>query len=556
MYILGISCFMSDAAAAILKDGELIAAAEEERFTRKKHDGNFPKNAIDFCLKKADITYKDLDYVGFYFKPWYNFHKRLFQVFLHMPDSLRIGTSQGGVWLKMLMIKKYVREHFNIKGKPPFKFIHVEHHLAHAASSFFVSPFEEAAILTMDESGEYTSIMFSYGVGNKIKKLRSIGHPHSVGSMYKYVTRYLGFPKVGEEGKVMGLAPYGRPGISLDRLIAKRGLDKFCLNMKYFIYYQGVSKRFLKDFGPPRIPELAIEKKHEDMAYALQRLTEDIALGFAGYLSDKTKSKNICLGGGVALNCVMNGRILAESSFKNIYVQPAASDAGGAIGAAFYIYNNVLGNKRTFVMRNTFVGPSYTEDEIKRFLDSVGAKYEYRSDITKVTAQLISDGKIVGWFHGGMEFGPRALGARSILADARRKDMKDIVNKRVKHREPFRPFAPSVLKEDAHLYFENVVDSPFMLLTFQVKENMRDVIPAITHVDNSARVQTVDKEVCPKYWDLINNFKQITGVGVVLDTSFNVRGEPMVCSPEDAYCCYIKTELDCLVLENFLLRKN
>lgn len=555
MYILGISCFMSDAAASLIKDGELVCAAEEERFTRNKHDGNFPANAIDFCLKEAGITYKDLNYVGFYFKPWHQFHKRLFQVARYLPGSLAIGKGQGGVWFKMLDIKKYVRSHFNIKGRFPFKFVFVEHHLAHAASSFFVSPFEEAAILTMDESGEYTSILFSRGIGNKIKKLHYIGHPHSVGSLYKYVTNYLGFPRIGQEGKVMGLAPYGRPGINLDVLVSRMSGDTFRLNMKYFTYYQGVSKRFIEEFGPPRQPDAPMEKRHEDIAYALQDLTERIGLGFAGHLNKVTGSKNICLGGGVALNCVMNGKILAESPFKNVYVQPAASDAGGAIGAAFYIYNHILGNKRGDIMRHTFFGKGYTEAEIKSFLDSKGVKYEYRPDIAKVTAQLIADGKIIGWFNGKMEFGPRALGGRSILADPRRKEMKDILNKKVKHREPFRPFAPSVLKEDAERYFDGVTDSPFMLLTFPVKKEMRDVIPAITHVDNSARVQTVDKDVCPKYYELINEFKKITGVGVILDTSFNVKGEPIVCSPADAYNCYTGTQLDCLVMENFLLSK-
>lgn len=556
MYILGISCFMSDAAAALIKDGELIAAAEEERFTRKKHDGNFPKNAIDFCLKEAGITYKGLDYVGFYFKAWHNFHRRMLSVLQNIPHSLMVSGDKGNRWFSMLIIKHYLARHFNIRvSEFPFKFIFVEHHLAHAASTFFVSPFEESAILTMDECGEYESILFSYGKENKITKLHYIGHPHAVGVLYRYVTNYLGFPKIGQEGKVMGLAPYGRAGISLDKVISKRDGKDFRLNMDYFRYYRGVSRKFIREFGPARTPDAVIEKRHEDIAYALQNLTEEIALGFADYLHKVTKSENLCLGGGVALNCVMNGRLLAESPFKKICVQPAAGDAGGSIGAAFYVYNHILGNKRKFKMVHTALGPQYSEKEIKEMLDTYGAKYEYCSDITKVTAELIAAGKIIGWFQGRMEFGPRALGQRNILADPRIKEMKDILNKKVKHRESFRPFAPSVLKEDRDIYFENATDSPFMLLTFPVKKEARAIIPAVTHVDNSARVQTVDREACPKYWELINNFKKITGVGVLLDTSFNVKGEPIVCSPEDAYNCYLKTGLDCLVLENFLLVK-
>lgn len=557
MYILGISCFMSDAAAALIKDGELIAAAEEERFTRKKHDGNFPKNAIDFCLKEAGITYKDLDYAGFYFKAWHNFHKRMFSVLQNIPHSLIVSGVKANRWFDMLTIKNHLSRHFKIKGNDfPFKFIFVEHHLAHAASSFFVSPFEESAILTMDECGEYESILFAYGNGNKINKIRSIGHPNAVGVLYRYVTNYLGFPKIGEEGKVMGLAPYGRPGISLDKVVSKRDGKDFRLNMDYFRYYRGVSRKFIKEFGLPRQPDTIIEKRQEDIAYALQNLTEEIALGFADYLYKVTKSENLCLGGGVALNCVMNGRLLAESPFKKIYVQPAAGDAGGSIGAAFYIYNHILGNKRRFEMHHTALGPQYPEKEIKEMLDTYGAKYEYHPDITQITAHLLASGKIVGWFQGRMEFGPRALGQRSILADPRIKEMKDILNKKVKHRESFRPFAPSVLNEDKDIYFERAVDSPFMLLTFPVKKEARTIIPAVTHVDNSARVQTVDKTICQKYWELIDNFKKITGVGVLLDTSFNIKGEPIVCSSEDAYKCYLKTGLDCLVLENFLLVKD
>jgi len=557
MYILGISCFMSDASAALIKDGELIAAAEEERFTREKHDGDFPANAIDFCLKVTGITYKDIDYVGFYFKAWHNFHKRMFSVIQNMPHSLIVSAVKGNRWFSMLAIKHYLARHFKIRVREfPFKFIFVEHHLAHAASSFFVSPFEESAILTMDECGEYESILFSHGKRNKIAKIHSIGHPHAIGVLYRYVTNYLGFPKIGQEGKVMGLAPYGRPGITLDKVVSKKDAEGFRLNMDYFSYYRGVSRKFIKEFGPARAPDAPLEKRHEDIAYALQNLTEEITLGFADYLYKVTNSKNLCLGGGVALNCVMNGRLLAESPFKNIYVQPAAGDAGGSIGAAFYIHSHILGNNRGFVMRHTALGPQYSEQEIRQMLDANGAKYEHCQDIAQAAAGLLASGKIVGWFQGRMEFGPRALGNRSILADPRIKEMKDILNKKVKHRESFRPFAPSVLKEDKDIYFERITDSPFMLLTFLVRYEARQVIPAVTHVDNSARVQTVDRDVCPEYWELINNFKKITGVGVLLDTSFNVKGEPIVCSPSDAYKCYLKTGIDCLVLENFLLVKD
>jgi len=556
MYVLGFSCFMSDAAAALIRDGEIIVAVEEERLTRKKHDGSFPKNAIDYCLKKEGITFKDLDYVGYYFKPLHDFHKRAYQVIRHIPKSLSPGVEQGGKWFTILKVQSYLKGHFGIKnGRTPYKFIFVEHHLAHASSSFMVSPFDESGILTMDESGEYTAVQFAHGKGNKINKVRSIGHPHSVGELYKSVTNYLGFPHVGDEGKVMGLSPYGKSGVAIDKLVAKLDRNKFKLDMSYFDYYKGVSKKFKNEFGPAREKNTKINTRHEDIAYALQKTTENIGLNFADQVHELTGSRNICLAGGVALNCVMNGRILAESKFENVFVQPAANDAGGAIGAAFYIYNNFLEKERKYVMRHTFIGPDYSEGDIRAFLDSKGAKYEYRKDITKRAAKLIADGKIIGWFSGKMEFGPRALGGRSILADPRRDEMKDILNSRVKHREGFRPFAPSVLKEDASLYFENSAESPFMLFTFQVKEGMKKVIPAITHVDGSARVQTVDKNLIPKYWELINNFKKITGIGVLVNTSFNIKGEPIVCSPEDAYNCYINTGIDCLVLENFLLTK-
>ena len=548
---------MSDSAAAIVKDGKLLAACEEERIVRKKHYGEFPFGAIKYCLNAAEISIGDIDHVAYFINPRYQFFHRMFEIVQFLPESLSLYSEYGGKWFKMNQIKKHIKKRFDIKRKLPFEFHFVEHHLAHAASSFLLSPFDDAAILTMDESGEYTSTQFAVGHKNIIRKLGFVGHPHSVGSLYKAVTRYLGFYSVGDEAKVMGLSSYGHAYTDIFKLVKVLKKNKFKLNLPYFsLYAKDLSNKFIHEYGPPRVPETILTQKHKNIAAGLQVLTEMIALEFCEYLHSKTKSKNICIAGGVGLNCVMNGRILRESRFENIYVQPAANDAGGAIGSAFYVYNCILGKGRTFEMEHTYYGPERTEEEIEKYFRKKNVPFEKHENIEEITAKLLSQSKIIGWFQGKMEFGPRALGNRSILADPRKAEMKDRLNKRVKHREPFRPFAPSVLYEDKDLFFEEATSSPFMLIVFKVKKDKQKIIPAVTHVDGTARVQTVEKNINPKYWKLINEFKKISGIGVILNTSFNVRGEPVVCGIEDALNCFYKTEIDYLVAGKYLVSKN
>ena len=557
MIVLGISCYMSDAAAALVGDGKIIAACEEERFTRKKHDGNFPLNAIQYCLDEAEINISQVDHVAYYIDPWYQFGNRMLEVARFLPASLSLASGYGGKWKNMLFIRNDFRKCFGLNGKLPFSFHFVEHHLAHAASTFLVSPYEESAILTMDESGEFTSTLFSHGTGKKINKLDYLGHPHSVGSFYKAVTGYLGFPKQYQEGKVMGLASYGEPDQRVGKLVKTLNRNKFKLDLSYFgLYASEVSQKFRDEFGTSREAEGPITKHEEDVAAGLQEVTEEIGLEFSKYLCEKTGSKNICLAGGVALNCVMNGRILRETPFENIYVQPAASDAGGAVGAAFYTYFQESGAKREFMMDTTYYGPGFSDDELEAYLKKQGIAYTRHENIEEVAAGLLNQQKIIGWFQGRMEFGPRALGNRSILADPRQAEMKDIINEKVKHREGFRPFAPSCLEEDKDVYFEAAAVSPFMLLVFYVKPDKRSVIPAITHVDGTARVQTVNQNQNKRYWNLINEFKKLSGVGVVLNTSFNVRGEPIVCTAEEAYNCFLITEMDCFVAGKCLVQKD
>jgi carbamoyltransferase len=561
MYILGISCFYHDAAACLIKDGEVIAAASEERFTRKKYDESFPINVIKYCLREANITISNISYIGFYDKPFLKFERILSTYLSVFPRGLFSFYSAIPMWLKKkLWIPYIIKKELNYKGK----IIFIEHHMSHAASSFFVSPFEKAAILTLDGVGEWETGTKGIGEGNKITLTHYINFPHSLGLLYSAFTYYLGFRVNSAEYKVMGLASYGKP--TYYDLIKKEMVDikedgSFKLNMKYFAYHYGLvmtNKRFNKLFGgSPRKPESEATERQQNIAASIQKITEEIVLKMVNSLYKETGINNLCLAGGVALNCVVNNKIWQETPFKNIFIQPAAGDAGGAVGVAFYIWNSILRNPRKFFWQDNYLGPQFSEDEIKNFLDERKIPYTEleEKELTKKVAKLIADGAIIGWYQGRMEWGPRALGNRSVLADPRRTDMKELVNKMIKFREEFRPFAPSMLEEYAGDYLDMNIPSPYMLFTAHVKEEKKKVIPAVTHVDGTSRHQTVNKEQNPLYYGLINEFYKLTGVSVVLNTSFNLRSEPIVLSPADAYLCFMRSGLDYLVIDKFLLDK-
>lgn len=567
MYILGISAFYHDSAAALLKDGELVAAASEERFTRKKHDPGFPSNAIRFCLNYAGITAKDLAYVGFYDKPFVKFERLISTYVEFFPRGLASFVKAIPVWLsEKLWIKSRIQEELGYEGEVLFG----EHHMSHAASAFLVSPFKEAAILTVDGVGEWSTATRGVGRDRQIELYHEIRFPHSLGLLYSAFTYYLGFKVNSAEYKVMGLAPYGEP-IYVDKvreLIDVKEDGSFTMNMKYFAYPYGLTmtnRRFHELFGGPPFPrEKKPTKKQMDIAASIQKVTEDIMLKLANQLYKDTRLRYLCMAGGVALNCVANGHILRKCPFEDIWVQPAAGDAGGAVGVAFYIWNTVLGNRRTYRMKTAYYGPEYSTDEIRKFLDDIGAPYRElgRQDLLEETARLIEEQKVVGWFQGRMEFGPRALGSRSILGDARNPDMQKTMNLKIKFRESFRPFAPTVLHEKASEWFEfdnTRHESPFMLLVAQVRPdryvNGRSMIPSVTHVDGSARLQTIKREDNPLYYDLLKTFERRTGCPVIINTSFNVRGEPIVCTPQEAYTCFMRTNMDALVMDRFVLYK-
>lgn len=561
MYILGISCFYHDSAACLLKDNEIIAAAQEERFTRKKHDFEFPKNAIDYCLKEANIGIDDIDYVGFYDKPFIKF-ERILETYLSVaPRGLKSFIQAIPLWIKQkLWMSDLIKKELGYKGK----IIFTEHHQSHVASAFFASPFDEAAILTIDGVGEWATATYGIGKDNEIELTHEIKFPHSLGLLYSAFTYYLGFKVNSGEYKVMGLAPYGEPkyyDLIMDNLIDIKDDGSFKLNMKYFAYTHDLkmtNKKFDELFGyPRREPESKLEKHQFDIAMSIQKVTEEVMLRMANHLYEETGLKNLCMAGGVALNCVANGRILRETPFKNIFIQPAAGDAGGAFGVASFIYYPWLGNKRNPPeFFNPYIGPEFSNEEIRKFLDKKEVIYRElnRDNLLKQTARLIADKQVIGWFQGRMEWGPRALGNRSIIADPRDPEMRDIVNLKIKFRESFRPFAPAVLLEKLSEFFDLDCPSPYMLLVAQVRENKR-VIPAVTHVDGSARIQTIAREDNPLYYDLINEFYKLTGVPVIINTSFNVRGEPLVCTPVDAYKCFMRTKMDYLVMGNFLMDK-
>ena len=586
MNIIGISCFYHDSAACLIRDGEIIGAVQEERFTRKKHDFNFPINSINWCLKEGGVTAEDLDFVVFYDKPFIKFERILETSLSYAPSGIRQFILGMPLWLKQkLWIPELIRKELNYKGKILF----TEHHESHAASAFYPSPFKEAAFLTMDGVGEWDTASFGIGNDNDIKMLYTLRFPHSLGLLYSAFTYYTGFKVNSGEYKLMGLAPYGESkytDLILDNLIDLKEDGSFKLNMKYFGYCNGLkmtNRRFEKLFGgPARIPETRITQKDMDIAASIQKVTEEIMLRMVRHVYKVTGQDKLCLAGGVALNCVGNGRILREGPFKEVWTQPASGDAGGALGAALLVWYKYLRNKRQVDEQNdkqkaSLLGPSYSDDYIEKFLIKEGVSYKKLSysDIPGAISDLIIQGSVMGWFQGHLEFGPRALGARSIIGDARSPEMQSRMNLKIKYRESFRPFAPTVLKEKASDWFNLNRESPYMLLVAPVKEDKRievtnpdnrllgfdklkvkrSVVPAVTHVDYSARIQTIKKEDHPLYYDLIYAFSKKTGCPVIINTSFNVRGEPLVCSPQDAFKCFMRTEMDYLIMGCFLLDK-
>lgn len=569
MYILGLTT-LGDSAASLIKDGKLVAAAEEERFSRKKHHSGFPYKSIQYCLDYAGITLKDVEHVGHYWKPWILRHKatQALKSALVSREMFKARADRGVVqvsesYLGMFKHPKRLKEHF---GESDFKFHYLEHHQCHAASAFFVSPFESAAIMTWDGTGEDTTTLFCTGKGNKIKVLRRIKLPHSLGQFYSAVTNYIGFDMfAGDEWKVMGLAAYGKPkyyDFFSEKVLTKNGNGSFRFNYKILDHHLAKHYQFpdtiVKELGPAREVGAELTEHHWDIACSAQKVLEDTALYLVKQIKEMTGEENLCMAGGVAFNSVMNGRIFHESPFKNFYVQPAAGDAGCSLGAALMVWHQKLGNSRGFVMNHSYYGPKFSNKDCQTALDKAGLKYETLPDeeLLPKLAKMISDGAIIGWFNGRMEWGPRALGARSFLADPRRADMREILNHKVKLREWFRPLAPSMLEEDGNSIFGKEHHDPFMITVIEVAEEYKMKIPAVVHVDGTARPQMVSREVNPRYWNLINEFKKLTGIPMLLNTSFNIQ-EPIVCTPENAINTFGNANFDALVLENNLvLREN
>jgi carbamoyltransferase len=596
MYVLGLSSFYHDSAAALLLNGEIIAAAQEERFTRKKHDSRFPENAILYCLKEAGISLSEVSAVVFYDKPFIKF-ERLIETYLsYAPAGISSFLKAMPVWLKdKLYLKKILKKELSLlsslKERDLPKILFTEHHQSHAASAFYPSPFKKAAVLCLDGVGEWATSSVWIGSNNQLTPLWEINFPHSLGMLYSAFTYYTGFKVNSGEYKLMGLAPYGQPKYVneiLDHLIDLKEDGTFRLNMSYFSFANGLTmtnKKFDQLFGgPPRTAEGTLTQKDMDLARSIQHVTEEVVLRLGRSIHKETKQDYLCMAGGVALNCVANGRLLREGPFKEIWVQPAAGDAGGALGAAlsaWYQYYNKERNLNSHdldFMKGSYLGPSFDTKDIEESLVKQKANYEHVEDenifFDKV-AQVLADGNIVGWFQGRMEFGPRALGARSIIGDPRNQKMQSVMNIKIKYRESFRPFAPALLEEEVSEYFEFNARSPYMLMVAPVKESLRikmteeqeklfgieklniprSSMPAITHVDYSARLQTVNKKTNSRFFKLLTHFKAITGCPVLVNTSFNVRGEPLVCSIEDAYRCFMRTEMDYLIIENFILAK-
>ncbi|MBS0015202.1 MAG: carbamoyltransferase [Arthrospira sp. SH-MAG29] len=626
MNILGISAYYHDSAAALVRDGEIIAAAQEERFSRKKHDARFPQNAIRYCLQEANITLFDVDRIIFYDKPLVKFERLLETYISYAPRGFRSFLAAMPIWLKeklylKTVLKKELSAIMGVKKAKLPALMFTEHHQSHAASAFFPSPFQKAAVMCLDGVGEWATTSVWLGDGNNLTPLWEIDFPHSLGLLYSAFTYYTGFKVNSGEYKLMGLAPYGQPEYVdriLTHLIDLKDDGTFRLNMKYFNYATGLTmtnKKFDQLFdGPPRKAEGQLTQREMDIAASIQVVTEEVVLRLGRTVQKELNVDYLCLAGGVALNCVANGRLLREGPFKDIWIQPAAGDAGGALGAALAVWYQYCEQPRLVkqpvtieneieleaaagtetavatitprvipstapadMMKGSYLGPSFSNSDIQDYLNSIDAKYMYLADVELMPrlAEILADGNVVGWFQGRMEFGPRALGGRSIIGDPRNTKMQSVMNLKIKYRESFRPFAPSVLAERVADYFEHNTHSPYMLMVAPVKESRRipmtseqeqlfgieklniprSEIPAITHVDYSARIQTVHPETNPRYHSLISHFEQLTGCGLLVNTSFNVRGEPIVCTPEDAYRCFMRTEMDYLVLENYLLAK-
>jgi len=592
-FVLGLSAFYHDSAAALLADGNIVAAAQEERFTRKKHDFSFPKRAADYCLREAGIHPEDLDYVVFYDKPLLKFERLLETYLAFAPQGARSFAMAMPLWLKTkLHLPREIRK--SLDGGYDKRVVFTGHHESHGASAFFPSPFDEAAILTMDGVGEWDTASIGTGRGNKMELLKTLTFPHSVGLLYSAFTYFTGFRVNSGEYKLMGLAPYGEPNyvdLILNKLIDLKEDGSFAMDMGYFNFCQGLTMtnaKFSKLFGgPPRKADSTITQREMDMAASVQEVTTEIVLRMARTAKKLTGAKNLCLAGGVALNCVANGALLREKIFDDIWIAPAAGDAGGALGSALFVHYQLLGRTRApngqDAMRGSLLGPKFGNDEICRFLASEDIPYTYyesEDDLLGATVHALTNEKVVGWFQDRMEFGPRALGARSIVGDAHNEAMQSQLNLRIKFRESFRPFAPSTLIEDVPEYFELDRESPYMLLVANVRKDKlceltdeqkramkdpdlrkrvnvkRSVIPAVTHVDMSARIQSVDEKRHGRYYRLIREFKRQTGRGTIINTSFNIRGEPIVCTPQDAYRCFMASDMDVLVLENCVLRKD
>jgi carbamoyltransferase len=592
--ILGLSAFYHDSAAALVVDGDIVAAAQEERFTRIKHDHEFPKHAVDYCLKEAGFTPEQLDYVVFYDKPLQKFDRLLETYLAFAPAGLQSFMMAMPLWLKTkLHLPREIRQ--ALGGGYTKRIAFTGHHESHAASTFFPSRYDEAAILTLDGVGEWDTATIGHGQGNKIKILKTLHFPHSLGLLYSAITYFCGFKVNSGEYKLMGLAPYGEPRFVdtiLKHLVDVKPDGSLAMDMSYFNYCQGLTMtndRFASLFGgPARNPETAITQREMDIAASVQKVTEDVVLRMARHAKELTGSKNLCLAGGVALNCVANGKLLRAGIFDDVFATPASGDAGGALGSALFLHHQLLDQPRKHVaarkdsLKGSLLGPKFSNEEIRAFLDGTQVRYTFYEQepvLLEAVAKEMASEKVIGWFCGRMEFGPRALGARSIIGDPRSPAMQSQMNLRIKFRESFRPFAPCVLIEDVQRYFDHDRESPYMLMVADVKKDQwlpltpeqvalmkdpdlrkrvnvpRSTLPAITHVDMSARIQTVDEERHGRYWRLMKEFKRQTGCGVIINTSFNIRGEPIVCTPEDAYRCFMASDMDVLVLENCVLRQ-
>ncbi|MBT7903327.1 carbamoyltransferase [Candidatus Woesearchaeota archaeon] len=571
MYVLGISCYYHDSSAALMKNGKIVAAAEEERFTRKKHDTSFPINAINYCLKSQKISINDVAHLGFYEKPFLKFERVLYQHLQGFPKSLKTFLSSMPSWINQkLRIMKKIRK--DLKYKKDVLFI--EHHLAHAASSFLVSPFKKAAILTVDGVGEWTTTTYGEGNENNIELLKELRFPHSVGLLYSTITAYMGFSVNNSEYKVMGLAPYGDMNRKTNQFYKKllKVVDikqdgSFRFDMSYFVFQHAdkmPSKKLCNLLGGPiEQRDAQMTPRYMNLAAGVQLITEDILTNMLNHLHKVTKCDNLVMGGGVALNSVYNGKILRNTPFKKIWIQPNASDGGTSIGVATYIYNTIFGNSRTYTLTNAYLGPSFSTQDVEKYLKKnkiIYSKFKNDLELVKTTAKLISKNNVVGWFQYGMEWGPRALGSRSILANPCNPEAKELLNSKVKHREKFRPFAPVVCEDDALTYFDcdKPVPEPtdYMLMVYPVFKKWHKLIPSVTHVDGSGRLQTIRRKQNHLYYDTIKEFGKLSGVPILINTSFNIRGEPIVCTPHDAYKCMMGTGIDYLVIDKFIVKRN